>query len=602
MDVTGVRPWRKFILGVNYWPAASGVYFWREFSPAVVEEDFRRLREIGMDCIRLFLMWEDFQPEPDKLAPGPLAHLDAALATAARYGLQVIVTFFIGHMSGENFDVSWRAGRPVYRDPAMLRAQVFLVREMARRYRNHPAVLAWDLANEHDNYAPLASSEEGWLWAHLLTREIEVSDPGRPVLLGTHITSLTQRLAFRPEDLGQLHDVLCVHPYPIYTDLCPGGLTGARSLYFTGFCIRLMAGLGGRPVLLEEFGVTDLLAGENEAAAFYRETIFSALINGALGALAWCYSDFDSGTITQLPYETTPHEVDFGVTRPDGQLKATGKEMQDFQALLAQLPVEEWEPDPSAAAIILPYAYFDTEETGPLEFCTMLFQAYLLARLAGLTVAFIRPEADLTAYRLLICPAATRRGYLKTSHWWKLVDHVQKGGTLYLSYNGLVARGMADVFGVEVTDEMHAPGRELQVRPRNAFPLVEVGNERLVYGHRYGNGLACLAPASPEVLLTRLTDVDAGTPAVQIYLELARQAGLAGPGDQATLVEKQLFRYGQNVYLVAVNHGPEVARVSPGPGREDLFWEQVGIGGASKCSTSLVLEPHEGGIWVGRPR
>ena len=55
-------------------------------------------------------------------------------------------TLFIGGEVGEAYwDVPWRHGRHPHSDPEMLRLQTNHAAELARRYQNEDAILAWDL-------------------------------------------------------------------------------------------------------------------------------------------------------------------------------------------------------------------------------------------------------------------------------------------------------------------------------------------------------------------------------------------------------------------------------------------------------------------------
>ncbi|TDA69965.1 MAG: hypothetical protein D9V47_04075 [Clostridia bacterium] len=614
-----------FLLGVNYWPAEAGVHFWKEFDPAAVARDFARIRSWGLNCVRLFLVWEDFQPEPGRVNEEAFKNLGEVLRMAAECGLGLIITLFTGHMSGENFDVPWRAGRSPYTDPSMLKAQVFFVRELAGRYRGHPAILAWDLANEHDNYALPESSEAAWLWAHLLTRELQLLDPQTPVIQGIHVTSLSRRDTFRPADLGALHPVLCAHPYPLYTPLCPGPLDRPPSTYFPAFCLKLLAGLGQRPVLLEEFGTTTLISGEEEAAGFFRRTLFSSLINGAVGALAWCYSDLARSD--RIPYETVPHEAGFGLIRADGRLKASGQAMVAFANLLRSFPFGSVAAEKPRAAIIMPWAYFTHPEIEPEESMGRLFAAFSLARLAGFDVDFVFPDADFTPYRLLLCPAATARGYLKTSHWRRLEAFVRAGGVLYLSYAGLAVEGLAETFGVQLVgrevrkgeivlrqeggpDLSLGPARfpSLRIRPVEAKVLaVEAGGPPIFCRHSLGKGRAFLLTYPLEAGLAGRGELH---PAFSLYRHLAREAGLVEGEDdwQPCLTETRLFlpeaaeeREARAGWLVAVNHGQSAATV-PLPGRVVGGKVTDLVSGEKLGRLSwVVLGPGQGGIWHIKP-
>jgi endo-1,4-beta-mannosidase len=53
-----------FRLGINYWPIRRAMAMWKHLDPTETAEDFARIAEGGFDCVRVFLLWEDFQPEP----------------------------------------------------------------------------------------------------------------------------------------------------------------------------------------------------------------------------------------------------------------------------------------------------------------------------------------------------------------------------------------------------------------------------------------------------------------------------------------------------------------------------------------------------------
>src|SRR5690606_4555164 len=96
-----------FRLGINYWPARTALGRWSEFEPAEVATDFMRIAADGADSVRLFLTWEDFQPEPSRVDSGVIARLITTLDEAAKAGLAVMPTLFTGHMSGINWIPPW---------------------------------------------------------------------------------------------------------------------------------------------------------------------------------------------------------------------------------------------------------------------------------------------------------------------------------------------------------------------------------------------------------------------------------------------------------------------------------------------------------------
>ena len=65
----------RFRLGINYWPSGTAMRWWKRFDADEVRRDFARIREAGLDSVRVFLLWEDFQPVPDRVSEPALADL-----------------------------------------------------------------------------------------------------------------------------------------------------------------------------------------------------------------------------------------------------------------------------------------------------------------------------------------------------------------------------------------------------------------------------------------------------------------------------------------------------------------------------------------------
>ena len=54
-----------FRVGVNYWPRRKAMGWWKAFDDAEVADEFDAIADLGMSLVRIFLLWEDFQPQPD---------------------------------------------------------------------------------------------------------------------------------------------------------------------------------------------------------------------------------------------------------------------------------------------------------------------------------------------------------------------------------------------------------------------------------------------------------------------------------------------------------------------------------------------------------
>ena len=85
---------------------------WRDYDRSVVCGELRVLREHGLNMTRSFFFWPDFMPEPDVIDEDMTARFADFLDLHAELDLRTVPTFIVGHMSGENWDPPWRAGRP----------------------------------------------------------------------------------------------------------------------------------------------------------------------------------------------------------------------------------------------------------------------------------------------------------------------------------------------------------------------------------------------------------------------------------------------------------------------------------------------------------
>ncbi|MGZ5305687.1 MAG: hypothetical protein ACXWEG_03035 [Actinomycetota bacterium] len=99
-----------FRLGINYWPARTAMRWWTMFDEGETAEDFARIAAGGFDSVRIFLLWEAFQPDPDRVDIELLDRLVTVADAAERAGLAIVPTLFTGHMSGVDWIPTWALG------------------------------------------------------------------------------------------------------------------------------------------------------------------------------------------------------------------------------------------------------------------------------------------------------------------------------------------------------------------------------------------------------------------------------------------------------------------------------------------------------------
>src|SRR3954454_11517354 len=152
-----------FLMGINYWPRRKAMYWWSDFDAGEVREEFAQIASIGLTHLRLFLLWESFQPSPDRVSPRAVGDLRTACDIAADLGLKLQPTFFTGHMSGPNWAPDWllHPTRPLqkgerqivslrratgskttiyntYTEPFVIEAEKLLLRTVCGELKDHP--------------------------------------------------------------------------------------------------------------------------------------------------------------------------------------------------------------------------------------------------------------------------------------------------------------------------------------------------------------------------------------------------------------------------------------------------------------------------------
>jgi endo-1,4-beta-mannosidase len=362
----------KFRIGINYWPAGSAMHWWRRFDRAEVERDFSLVRAAGFDSVRIFLLWEDFQPRPDEVPKGRLEDLVSVAEIAAAQGLELVPTLFTGHMSGANWLPRWAiepgsepqrfpvvsggrrvAGAPAnwYASEGIAAAQERLAREVAAALRGHRAILAWDLGNENSNCAVPPARELGIAWLERISGAIRAADPGRPITLGLHAEDLEEDRLLGPAEAARVCDFLSMHGYPIYASWAEGP-TDHWTLPFLG---AVTGWLGEKEVLLEELGLATAppgeaarrsasgvpLVAEEEAASFTRDALEALARCGFPGAMLWCFADYAAELWAHPPLDSADHERHFGLWRADLSEKPALAEVRAF----ADTPRREFRDD-----------------------------------------------------------------------------------------------------------------------------------------------------------------------------------------------------------------------------------------------------------------
>ncbi|TDV44777.1 glycoside hydrolase 5 family protein [Actinophytocola oryzae] len=443
------QPW----LGANFWSRSGGPLMWRGYDSGLIARELSVLREHGMNLTRSFFYWPDFMPEPDRVDDVMVERFADFLDRHTDAGMATVPTFIVGHMSGENWDPVWRQGRDLYGDVWMVARQAWFVERMTARFHEHPAVAGWLISNEMPIYGEPATRDTVTAWAQLMVQAVRAGGGTQPVSIGDGAWGMEvtgSDNGFSVRDLAELTDFVGPHVYRMENDVVRQHLTAA-------FVCEL-AGFSGKPVVLEEFGVTDAFVSREHAAHYYRQILHNSLLAGATGWIGWNNSDYDN-LHEQDPYRHHAFEMRFGLTDVDGNPKPALREVRAFAEVIAHVDLPGCVRPDSETALVVPsyleHAYPFTEAGDHTYVFDVLRQAFVAAREADLPVRTARERDGLPAGRkLYLVPSAKQ---LTAPAWRDLAGFAEDGAVVYVSYspgNHGVQRGLwhADVngmFGVE---------------------------------------------------------------------------------------------------------------------------------------------------------
>ena len=443
-------------LGANFWSRTGGPLMWTRYDAGIVRDELRVLAEHGLNMTRSFFYWPDFHPTPDSLDEQCIANFADFLDAHSEIGLTTVPTFLVGHMSGENWDPAWRDGRDLYHDVWFVGRQAWYVRELTSRFAAHPAVAGWLLTNEVPIYGGEAPRPIVDAWASLLVDAVRAGGATQPVAVGDGawgIETTGHDNGFSVRDLAKFTDFIGPHVYRMETDQVRQHLKAAY--------IAELAATDGLPVIMEEFGLTSDFVSDAGAASYYRQLLYSTLLAGATGWIAWNNTDYDD-LADQRPYSHHPFEMHFGITDRHGVPKPPLRELARFASDLAAIDLPSARRAPVDAALVVPSHlaedYPFTQEEERAHIVATGEQAYVAAHEAHIPVAVVREKADgglPGGYGLYVLPSVKQ---LCASSWQQLIALAEEGATVYASYShgpGGVQRGpwwahTEELFGVRM--------------------------------------------------------------------------------------------------------------------------------------------------------
>jgi hypothetical protein len=497
---------KRFIpVGAHWVPAKAAMQWPTQWNPAEIEDDFKKMHELGYNMTRIDMVWAWFEPRPGDYNPEAFRQLDYLVSLAHKYKIYLHPSLFIGGEVGEAYwDVAWRNGRNPQSDPDMLRLETNLAEEFGRRYATETGIIAWDLNDEPPFWIVVGSTTDAMAinWMRLISGAIRKHDTMHPILIGTSGEEVGHG-PFRPDDIAEDVDLFSDHPFTIYNpDLFPDPMVSERGTYGAAFELTLSSG-AGHPAMIHEMGGSTAQYAPERVATYDRLMMYSGLGAGSIGFDLWCYTDASPEQYHKSPYLRTPQETQWGMTTWDRQDKPLATEFRKFSKVVGQLDLSGVRPAPADIAIVIPdewakphgdfshlglsgpeivpYVSLMDEDAVPGQarssaasentwFMGSALSSFILARRAGMKVDFPRELSDWKTRPMLFMPSPlTSTGdkflvHVHTDFYEKAREYVENGGFLYASVAADAAiPQMESLFGARLVDTVTASDVTLKV-------------------------------------------------------------------------------------------------------------------------------------------
>lgn len=596
-----------FFRGVNYWASHAGTAMWSEWNPEVIISDLDKLSADGIEVLRVFPLWSDFQPITNLygwaghfteashgekfldtateegragISVECIDKFDFLLSEAEKRGLKVIVALLTGWMSGRCFVPPALEGKNLITDPFAIRWELRFVKYFVKRFKDSDTIIAWELGNECNCLGEAKNSDEAFLWSSAIADAVRSVDSTHPFLSGMH--GLMSR-EWCIEDQAEICDILTVHPYPLFTEHCAlDGLASPRAIMHSPAELTFYSDIGGKPCLVEEIGTLGrLMGGESVSADFMRANLFNAWAHSGLGLVWWCA--FDQDKLTRAPYDWCDVERELGLYRSNGEGKRMLAELTAFGKVVKKLPTL---PERVREATVV----VDSSEW------TKVFGTFMLAKRAGVEPEFISKNKEPKCSALYIFPSISGVENVRKRYLDKLLAKVDAGATLMITYDGGAISPFESLVGCESLGRMiSAPmkteldGVSLVIPREYALKLSPTTAEVVAYGdnglpeitlNSYGKGRVIFVNAPIEKYFAKTPTIASTECGVEcIYAYAKRCAGIT------SLVEKS----SPHVSITVHNSGEGATVVLINNSENEVF-EAVKLNGCT------VVKAHYGKI------
>jgi hypothetical protein len=281
------------IKGINYYPQATPWdMFGDQFDIKIIENDFNIMKDAGLNTIRIFIPYEDFGKA--NVQEEKLQKLQQVLDAAETKQLKAVVTLFDFYGNYEVLD--WTLNHRH-------------AETIVSRFKNHNAILAWDIKNEPNLDFESRGKQNVLAWLEHILLLVKSIDTEHLVTIGWS----------NMESAPILKDKVDFVSFHYYKDR-----TNFEESY-----LDLKAKIPNKQIVLGEFGESSYggfwkpFVGSEKKQANYFKEMQQVLTAQNISFMSWTLYDFEdipASVVGSRPWRTNPQKK-FGFIDKDGKRK-----------------------------------------------------------------------------------------------------------------------------------------------------------------------------------------------------------------------------------------------------------------------------------------
>ncbi len=269
------------IKGINYYPKDTPWdMFGDQFNKDTIGNDFKIIKEAGLNSVRIFIQYEDFGKANVKKEK--LEKLKETLTLAAANNLKVLITLF--DFYGDYSVLDWTLNQRH-------------IETIVTAVKNHDALLGWDIKNEPNLDFKSRGKEKVIAWLTTMITQVKALDSKHPITIGWSDTKSATILKDKV-------DFISFHYYESLNTL-------------TTAIENLRKEVPKKPLVMQEFGISSYSgfwkpfgSSKNDQANYHKKAQ-ELIKTNKLQFMSWTLYDFGSvpkNVVGSLPWRKNPQK------------------------------------------------------------------------------------------------------------------------------------------------------------------------------------------------------------------------------------------------------------------------------------------------------